>query len=341
MRTLIVFLLLAPPFITAQLVEEAPPFPPGEFTLTLFIKEANTLRPFPGQAVALAVSGDGGELKGVFSTTPASSVSISLDASEWKISGEIDDAATPGKDWTGALAVKIANDSSSALYLQQVASAMGEVLEENRTVSGAQVTLACPGSFHDPALLNGEIRSGEGGAFSIKYLPVGMCKIIASANGKSGSVTVTAKQGEVKEAVIVLGKEAGTQETRWLFLAGIVIIAAAMGAGAWLYFKKTSGLVEKPKKRREEQKVRAPETGLKKTKKMLSVLGSLTDRERQVAEFVLREGGKTTQARIYRALLIPKASLSRVIDSLERRNVIKATAVGKTNELELTQWFAE
>ena len=340
-RILALFIVLVAmlPFAAAQLAEEeTPPFPPGDFTVTLSVKEANTLRGFPNQALMLTVSGNGIELKGVFQTTQASAIQLSLDAGEWKITGEVDDAATPGKDWAGTVSFRVENQSAQTLFLEPVSSVMGEVLEGNRTVPNAKVSLMCPGSFHDPAALNDETRTGETGSFEIKRVPAGSCKIIASTDSKSGASTVNSKQGEVNEVAIVLGKETAAKETPWLFVAIAIMLIAGAAVFAYLtWFGKPAPFRKAVGKR----KAAAPRTGLRKTKKMASILGSLTEREKQVAEFILREGGKTTQAKIYRALLLPKVSLSRLIDSLERRNIIAVKPFGKTNGIELTKWFSE
>jgi len=57
---------------------------------------------------------------------------------------------------------------------------------------------------------------------------------------------------------------------------------------------------------------------------------AMTERQNQILEIIKREGGHTTQAKIQVETKIPKASLSRNIESLVRKKVIKKERKGMT-----------
>jgi len=57
---------------------------------------------------------------------------------------------------------------------------------------------------------------------------------------------------------------------------------------------------------------------------------AVTDRQKQIIDIIKREGGHSTQSKIQKETGIPKASLSRNIDSLVKKNIIKKERKGMT-----------
>jgi uncharacterized membrane protein len=54
---------------------------------------------------------------------------------------------------------------------------------------------------------------------------------------------------------------------------------------------------------------------------------------------LLRNGGSATQADIRYEIMIPKSSLTGILNALKRRNIIKKREYGRTNIIELSEWF--
>jgi len=75
------------------------------------------------------------------------------------------------------------------------------------------------------------------------------------------------------------------------------------------------------------------------TSEMAAVMETLTDRERSVLNALIGHQGKLTQAEIRYEAGIPRSSLTGVILSLERRNIIIKKEYGRTNIIELSKWF--
>ncbi len=75
------------------------------------------------------------------------------------------------------------------------------------------------------------------------------------------------------------------------------------------------------------------------TKEMAAILETLTQRERAVIQALLKRNGRMTQADLRYETGIPKSSLSGILNSLERRKLIKKREWGRTNVIELTEWF--
>lgn len=70
---------------------------------------------------------------------------------------------------------------------------------------------------------------------------------------------------------------------------------------------------------------------------MVAVMETLTERERSVLEALIKYDGKMTQAEIRYETGIPKSSLTGIIVSLERRNIVTKKEWGRTNVIELAE----
>lgn len=70
---------------------------------------------------------------------------------------------------------------------------------------------------------------------------------------------------------------------------------------------------------------------------MTAVMETLTGRERSVLEALIKHQGKMTQAEIRYETGIPKSSLTGIIVSLERRNIVTKREWGRTNVIELSE----
>jgi hypothetical protein len=75
--------------------------------------------------------------------------------------------------------------------------------------------------------------------------------------------------------------------------------------------------------------------------KMTAVMETLTERERWVMEALIKNGGEMTQAEIRRETGIPKSSLTGIVISLERRNIVTKKEWGRTNVIELSERLRE
>lgn len=74
-----------------------------------------------------------------------------------------------------------------------------------------------------------------------------------------------------------------------------------------------------------------------KKKKPKLRLESLTDRQKIIIETILKNKGSITQAELGKTIKIPKASLSRNIESLVRKNILVKESKGMTNQIMLKQ----
>ncbi len=75
------------------------------------------------------------------------------------------------------------------------------------------------------------------------------------------------------------------------------------------------------------------------TSEMAAVMETLTARERAVLNALIEHNGKMNQADIRYETSIPKSSLTGILLSLERRKLITKKERGRTNAVELSDWF--
>ncbi len=80
-------------------------------------------------------------------------------------------------------------------------------------------------------------------------------------------------------------------------------------------------------------------TGIEITSEMAAVMETLTARERAVLSTLIEHNGKMNQADIRYETSIPKSSLTGILLSLERRKLITKKERGRTNAIELSDWF--
>ena len=72
---------------------------------------------------------------------------------------------------------------------------------------------------------------------------------------------------------------------------------------------------------------------------MAAVMETLTPRERAILQALIDRGGRSTQRDLRYETRTPKSSLSGIINSLERRNLVIRKEWGRTNVIELSDWF--
>lgn len=72
---------------------------------------------------------------------------------------------------------------------------------------------------------------------------------------------------------------------------------------------------------------------------MAAVMETLTARERAILQALIEAGGRMTQADLRYETRTPKSSLSGILLSLERRKIVIKKEWGRTNVIELSEWF--
>ena len=94
--------------------------------------------------------------------------------------------------------------------------------------------------------------------------------------------------------------------------------------------------LEMPTAKPEEPSMK---NGIVVSSEMEAVMQTLTARERAVISTLINHGGRMTQADIRYETGTPKSSLTGILISLERRKLVSKKEWGRTNIIELSDWF--
>ena len=235
----------------------------------------------------------------------------------------VDIPSTEGKDFFSHLESKNLN-ASETVYLLPVSTLDLVVVDslDNR-VSYAGVSVRCEKEYG----INYGDQTDKYGSFT-SILPTGMCTIQADKEGKAGSKTITAPQGEV---VHVKVKFRDSRSLALLFgiLGGIL-------AAIWFALKKTGFL--SPSKGTTSPVEKQEQHG-SVTDRIPTILQTLSERERLVVLHLLDNKAESTQARIRHVTHIPKTSLSRILDALQKKGILTYDSDGLTKKVNLTTWF--
>ncbi|RLI91208.1 MAG: hypothetical protein DRO89_04430 [Candidatus Altiarchaeales archaeon] len=249
-------------------------------------------------------------------------ISLNLEPGDWQLIAKIDDLSTPGKDYiSNEFRIDLRNSTTGDLFVFPVGSLRGNVYNEiGERIVNARVRVDCGRDHGDR-----DTVSDEFGRFSLDYVPVGICEVLALSNNKVGSITINITKGELKTIDITLAQEVKSgPDLRILLIASIPVIVVII-----FYLSRK----------------RKPEPGIEKTTKieitgrMRDIIRTLTDRERDIVELLIENNGKLTQAEIRHFLRIPKATMSRDIHSLKQKRIVETIKIGRNKEIILTKWF--
>ncbi|RZN42926.1 MAG: hypothetical protein EFT35_01485 [Methanophagales archaeon ANME-1-THS] len=137
------------------------------------------------------------------------------------------------------------------------------------------------------------------------------------------------------------------ESSRWYLLPGIAATGLVLVLIILVVTKarkkeaegdgKEAGAGEEAVSRAE---VTQPEKGeIVITSDMARVIETLTERERAIVQALIKHHGEMTQADLRYETEIPKSSLTGILRGLERRKLIRKKEWGRTNVIELSDWF--
>ncbi|MCK4492205.1 MAG: hypothetical protein KAU03_06250, partial [Candidatus Altiarchaeales archaeon] len=249
-------------------------------------------------------------------------ISLNLNPGSWQINAKIDDFSTPGKDYiSNRLEIHLWNSTTRDLFMLPVGSLRGNVYNElGERIVGAKVKVDCARDWGDK-----DTVSDDFGSFSLDYVPVGSCEVSALSDNKVGVSRINITRGELKTINIILGQEVKSGFDLTTPLIALFLITAVV---VFLYFSKG----KKPR-------VIEKETRIELTGRMEDIIQTLTDREKSIVNLLIESDGKLTQAEARHFLGIPKATISRDVNSLKRKRIVETIKIGRNRDIRLSRWF--
>ena len=310
-----------------------------ERVITLSLNDATTNQPIENVLAEITIkSVDKNEERTISSFLDTSFFSLKLEEGTYEFTVLLDDLDTSGKDYYAFHPITLTENEQADIALLPVGSVRGRVLDNlDNLVRNAALKIECSKEYGEKA----PTTSDKYGSFTSLYLPVGECEFIATFGSAVGSMKVEIQQGQSEDITIKLDKSAIGQETNYflgilfvLLFFGIVFLVVR------IVFKRYKALHEKMgremlslQKHKKEEPKKGP------SKRQEDILSTLSDREKKIVNHLLSHKNESSQSKIRHGTGIPKTSLTRIFQSLERKKVISIQKFGKLKKVKLTAWF--
>jgi DNA-binding MarR family transcriptional regulator len=255
------------------------------------------------------------------------SIDVELEEGDTSIEIIADNPSTPGIDYLSCVDV---SDLSNVVYMPQTATLKGIVKDKlDNVVKKAALKFDCARTC-----LGLPIDTDEFGSFSVTVIGTGHCKVYANYKDAMGYVSLDLEKGDLQDIEIELDKTVLDipEKNSYLWFAGIAIVVFILLV---LLFKF------RPKKRSKRQKVQPEEKKEEKRNSNRSndILHTLNKKEKQIVEFLMSNNNQTHQSKIRHELSIPRTSLARLVESLQRKKIVSVQKEGKAVRIRLTEWF--
>lgn len=194
------------------------------------------------------------------------------------------------------------------------------------------------------------------GSFSFDSTPVGKCRVFANYGDAVGFKDVIVEHGIMTDVEIVLdksivAKQEGYDWTNIIIISLMVFILAVLFIMGIKKYNLMDRIMGKAKQRpmqksrssyhvyRKRITAERPEKKPAASKRAEDVMRTLNEKERAVVEHLLANKNKAAQSGIRHSTGLPRTTLARVIESLEKKNIIQVEHLGKAVKIELTGWF--
>jgi len=227
----------------------------------------------------------------------------------------IDDPKTPAPDYYFSGSLIFETDQISLTFVP-IASVRGEVYDKSDTlVSIADLSFRCDRFSNLPF----PSQTDKYGSFTT-YLPVGTCILMTSKDRMTGQETVVAERGESYDLVISLDQSL-PRNYSW-----IIILLIALALIVW--FARTRKIPPSPRKGNKP----AP------SKEVYRLLKTLDENEKKIVQALLGERKAIPASQLRHRVKIPKTSFTRIVERLQRKQIISIESDGFFKKIKLADW---
>jgi len=239
-----------------------------------------------------------------------------------------DDNSTPALDpiWNGSLEAAV---QPVLVRLQPVGDVAGVLALQNGSAAAfALVELSCS----DGVARN--TTTGATGAFSFSQVRAGRCVASASVDGQVVREEFSLGMGEFRSL------EIRAKKTDAEFYAAA---AGALGLGAiiiWLFAGKKPKPSQSAPEAGASRQIKKVKVEKMPTQRQLDLLATLNGKEKGIVQYVIHHFPAAVRvSRIRRDLLVPKTSLTRTLQALERKRFLKIEKLGARQFVRLDDFF--
>ena len=275
------------------------------------------------------------------------SITLSLTEEPELIEITVDLMDTEGFDYYNVIyasTLTTEQDQVNLILLNPSSSLRGVVKDSlDNIVSNAKLKFECANL--NPTTYVPE-TTDEFGSFFIESMPTGECKVHATSSNSVGSTTVNLQQGDLQDIEIKLDNsvvlEDNSNNTIFLILFLLLLLIAIITSYMFYKSKKLSKQIQETKKDQEQLSKQATKTLPKQSKRLDSIIKTLNQKESSIIILLKeREANTELQSKIRHELGIPRTTLSRLLQSLEKKKIITLSKQGKIVKIKLTDWILE
>lgn len=261
-----------------------------------------------------------------------SGYSLELLPSNYTLTAMLDSSSTPAVDYLGSKSLVVAESGTIDLFVIPVGHVQGSVTDaDGNLAGGARISINCFSGSGGTYL--GE--TDQTGFFSFSNLPEGSCTLIASDTKNAAKLDLVVKMGKVTTVEMSLKQKLVQKNLWWKYLAYslVIIVMVSFLALVVISLVKRKLWVEKDLKTEALIKEKNLST------QILAILPTLSDKERLVVDFLLRHSNSSPQAKVRHGTHLPRTTLSRIVEGLERKKVLTINKEGKAVIFTLTEFF--
>lgn len=246
----------------------------------------------------------------------------------------IDDPETDGMDYYTESYFEVRENLVKLIHLYPVGSVSGFVKDKlDNVISGADLKFECNRAFN----LDYPKTTDKFGSFSLRFVPIGNCKIHGSFGGETGMTEIEIEKGSLTASEIRLNTSLiGGDNFSVLYFIPLILIIIILAGLVWLFLMKN-----------KKEPVRKKEAIIeKKTENRLGqrgedILKTLRKNEKKIVNYLLETKEPTHLSKIHYKTGISKGALFRNINSLEQKNVVETFKEGRVKKIRLSEWFTE
>ncbi|MEM4259902.1 MAG: hypothetical protein QXG00_01570 [Candidatus Woesearchaeota archaeon] len=270
---------------------------------------------------------------------------LQLHNGTYRISIGLNNITTQGFDYYSEKTITIISAKQEYFVFFPIGSIIGSVKYEDGSVAvNANVKFECGGKYGDIS----ESSTDSYGSFNKDYVPIGNCIVYAKKDGKVDSKQIIVNQGEISYVELTISKN---YSIFYIILTLFLIIVVGIIIFLFLKSSRKNSYIKLIKNQNQSKETDAIITNknkegsmgiqnVRKTTRVEDILKTLNEKERMVVEFLLKEDN-AYQNKIVYSTGIAKTSLVRIIDILEKKNIINVEIVGNTKKIKLSDWFLE
>ncbi len=187
----------------------------------------------------------------------------------------------------------------------------------------------------------------EFGSFFIEAMPTGECIVRATSGNSVGSTTINLEQGDLQDIEIKLDSsvilEDNSNNTLFFLIALLLILIILISTYMFFKSKKLSKQIQETKKDQQQSRIQQTiKNTPKQSKRLDSIIKTLNQKESSIISLLKdREANTELQSKIRHELGIPRTTLSRLLQSLEKKKIISISKQGKIVKIKLTDWVLE